>query len=63
MVEDDSMVEDLQCGCVTPSVRRKHIVSKVEGVQHGGGYAIRTCHIINTDVSLLRILSRKPRMT
>ena len=35
-----STVEDIQYGCVTPSIPMRHIISTVEGVQYGGGYAV-----------------------
>ena len=31
-----------------------HTISTVEGVQYGGGNAVRTCHVISTDVSHLQ---------
>ena len=40
--------------CVTPSVRKRLIISMVESVQYGGGYAVRTCNIISMDMSHLR---------
>ena len=32
--------------CVKQSVRTRHIISTVEGVQYGGGYAVWTCYTI-----------------
>ena len=46
------MVKDIQYECATPAVQRRHIISTVDGVQYGGGYAVGMCHIFRTVESM-----------
>ena len=48
------MVTDIQYGCVTPSVQRRHIIQYGVGCTMRWRAAVRICHIISMEVSHLQ---------